>query len=148
MSGRVEAIHVAEASGSPLQSLEQGSLTIAEGLIGDRHGARSDTGQVTVVSAEELAAVAAASGLVIGPGATRRNITVSGVELRHEAGFRLRLGQALLEFTQTSAPCALMEKVIGPGAKAALKGKAGMEMRVLEGAELRVGDAVAIESNA
>ncbi len=148
MSGQVEAIHVAEATGAPMRSLEVCAVRTDSGLDGDRHGSRDDTGQVTVVSAEELAAVAAANGFAIGPGATRRNVTVSGVDLRHEAGFRLRLGTVLLEFVQPSSPCSLMEKVIGPGAKAALTGKSGMEMRVLEGGELRTGDGVAAEAEA
>jgi len=148
VSGRVESIHVAEASGSPMRPLDCCEARTDSGLDGDRHGSRDDTGQVTVVSAEELAEVAAANGFVIGPGATRRNITTSGIALRHEAGFRLRLGPVLLEFVQPSHPCSLMEKVIGPGAKAALKGKSGMEMRVLEGRELRTGDEVATEAGA
>ena len=91
MSGRLQAIHVAPAAGSPTRSLQSCRVSVEAGLDGDRHGSRSDTGQVTVVSAEELAAVAAEHGFTIGPGATRRNLTVSGVELRHEAGYRLRL---------------------------------------------------------
>ena len=148
MSGRLVAIHVAPASGSSTQSLDRCQVSLEQGLSGDRHGSRSDTGQVTVVSAEELAAVAAEHGFTISPGATRRNLTVSGVELRHEPGYRLRLGPVLLEFTQSSQPCSLMEKVIGPGAKAALRDKAGMEMRVLEGGELKLGDDVNGESPA
>lgn len=148
MSGRVEAIHVAAASGDPLRSLECCEVSTESGLSGDRHGARDDTGQVTVVSADELAEVATAGGYTIEPGATRRNVTVSGVDLRHEPGFRLRLGPVLLEFSQTSAPCSLMEKLIGAGAKRALDGKAGMEMRVLAGGELCTGDAVVEESDA
>jgi len=148
VTGQVEFIHVAEASGAPLRSLERCAVSTDGGLAGDRHGSRDDTGQVTVVSTEELAVVAAANDFAIEPGATRRNITVSGVELRHETGFRLRLGEVLLEFVQTSHPCSLMEKVIGPGAKKALKGSSGMEMRVLQGGQLRTGDVVAAEPDA
>jgi hypothetical protein len=68
------------------------------------------------VSAEELAAAAAALGRPIPEGGTRRNVT--------------------------AAPCELMDEVLGPGAKDALVGLAGVRARILSGGRLAVGDPV------
>jgi MOSC domain-containing protein YiiM len=118
------------------------------GLAGDRHAAPGARGQVTIVSAEELAAAAAKLGAPIPPGSTRRNVTVAGVELTRAKGAVVRLGRAAVEITGPAEPCDVMERSIGPGAKAALVGLAGVRARVLEGGVLRTGDAVTVEGPA
>ncbi len=140
MSGRVEAIHVAEAADAPMRALAEAECRADLGLVGDRYARPGTRSQVTVISAEALAEAASLLGLPIPPGATRRNVTVSGVDLPAVGG-RLRLGPVLLEITGPADPCELMNTVIGPGAREALAGRAGLRGRVLAGGILRRGDA-------
>lgn len=148
MSGRIEAIHVAAKSGAVVESRDSVETCPKRGLIGDRNEGGKPETQVTIVAQEQLAEAAEACGHAIAPGATRRNVTLSGVELRAEEGFRLRLGGVLLEYTMPADPCGLMEKLIGPGAKQALQDRAGLCMRVLEGGSLSVGESVSVEPSA
>lgn len=115
------------------------------GLVGDRYAKPGTKSQLTVVSADDLAIAGARLGLVIPPGATRRNITIQGVALPQQAGARLRLGEVLIEVTGPADPCRLMESSVGPGAREALVGLAGVRARVLEGGVLTIGAGVRAE---
>ena len=109
------------------------------GLVGDRYAAPGRKGQITLISLEELALAEAELGTAIPRGATRRNVTVSGVGLSRRAGDRFRLGPVLVEVTGSAEPCQLMETCVGPGAKDALVNRAGIRARILEGGILEVG---------
>jgi MOSC domain-containing protein YiiM len=145
---RVAAIHVARASGLPMEPRQRVEVVTDHGLEGDRKARRGSRGQVTLVSADELEEVAGELGLPIAPGATRRNVTVSGLVPPRRPGARLRLGPLVLEVTGPAEPCRLMDELIGPGAARALRGRAGVRSRVLVGGALAVGDAVAVEAPA
>lgn len=124
-----------------MEAVSEAECRTDHGLVGDRYAKPGSKGQVTIVAAEDLAAAEGVLGSGIVPGATRRNVTISGLALP-ASGARLRLGPALLEITGPADPCGLMDRCIGPGAKSALAGRAGMRARVLSGGTLRVGDAV------
>ena len=122
-------------------------LRTNHGIVGDRKAREASRGQVTIVSVEQLAQAGEVLGKTIGPGVTRRNVTIAGLELRPEIGLRLRLGEALLEVSGDCAPCELMDEVLGPGAMDALRhDRSGVRARVLEGGRLSVGDAVRVEA--
>ena len=109
------------------------------GLVGDRYAKPGSDAQLTLVSTDELAHAEARLGLVIAPGATRRNITIQGLAIPQAKGSRVRLGDVLVEVTGPADPCRLMETCVGPGAMKALAGRAGVRARVLEGGLLSVG---------
>ncbi len=98
--------------------------------------------QLTIVSTEELDEAAEEWGQPIPPGATRRNVTISGMRLPRKAGAKLRLGAVIVEVDQDCAPCGLMENCVGEGAKQALVERAGVRARILEGGTISVGDPV------
>jgi len=146
MRGRIDAIHVAPQSGAPMVPVASVECRQDFGLVGDRYARAGRKGQVTIVSRERLEEAAHDLGTTILPGATRRNLTISGVELPEDEGARLRLGDVLLEISGPAAPCGLMDECIMPGAREALVGRSGVRAQVLEGGTLRVGDVVVIET--
>lgn len=89
-------------------------------------------------------AVVEAEGLK--PGESRRNITVSGIELNPLVGQRFRIGSVLCEGTRLCEPCAYLEKHLErPGIVRCLVGRGGLRAQVLEDGEIRVGDAITLE---
>jgi MOSC domain-containing protein YiiM len=100
---------------------------------------------VTLIEEDALLAAGSALGLVVPPGASRRQVVVRGVALNPTVGQTLRVGEVVLAVTGRCDPCGNMEDTIGPGARAALANRGGVCARVLQGGRLRVGDTVAVE---
>lgn len=143
--GRVVWLGLRPKRRDPMQVVSTATLDPAVGVVGDRyksHGAR--TRQVTLIGAEDLAAIAGFMGLErVDPEQLRRNVVVSGINLLALKGRRFRLGGALLEHTGECHPCSRLEETIGPGGYNAVRGHGGITARVLEPGEVRLGDEVA-----
>lgn len=143
--GRVAWLGLRPKRREPMQAVSTATLDPAEGVLGDRyksHGAR--TRQVTLIGAEDLAAIAAFMGADrVEPEQLRRNVVVAGINLLALKGRRFRLGGAVLEHTGECHPCSRLEETIGPGGYNAVRGHGGITARVLEAGEVRLGDEVA-----
>ena len=114
------------------------------GLAGD-HG-RAGKRAVTLVQAEHLPVIGAMLGQgPVAPEVLRRNLVVSGINLGALKGRRVRVGEALLEWTTICAPCSRMEEALGFGGYSAVRGHGGWCARVLEPGRVALGDAVAPE---
>lgn len=133
------AIHIAPASRLPMVSVDRARVHTGGGIEGDRYE-HSRHRHVTVQSATQLAEAAQAHGSPIGPGDTRRNLTISHGRVPAAPGDRLAIGVLELEVVRIAAPCRLLDDVIGPGAKDALRRRAGSVCRVLSGGVVTVGD--------
>jgi MOSC domain-containing protein YiiM len=119
-------------------------LEIGRGLVGDRYGRLNGNRQVTLIGAENLAAVGAfLGGPAVDPRLLRRNIVVGGLNLLALKERRFRIGQAVLETTGECHPCSRMEAALGVGGYNAMRGHGGITARVLRGGLVEVGDTVA-----
>jgi len=137
----VVALHVAPATRLPMQPRETVEAEAGKGLIGDRyHGTRHR--HVTVQAIDALDAATEALGSPVEPGATRRNITISGGEVPAEIGRRIRIAEVELEVVRIAAPCKLLDDVIGDGARTALRRRAGTVFRLLSSGPISIGDEV------
>ena len=113
MSGTVEHIHIAEAAGSPMQSLNSVEAVAGVGLTGDRYARREgfwkDAGEesrdVTLIEAEELERLARESGIDLAPGESRRNLTTRGIRLNGLVGKEFWIGGVLARATELCEPC-------------------------------------------
>jgi MOSC domain-containing protein YiiM len=148
--GRIEWIGLAAEKRAELVSVEVAEVREGTGFEGDHHGrsGRSKR-QVSFIQAEALpliATFAARDGVT--PELLRRNVLVSGLNLRSIKAARFRIGDALFEGSGDCPPCSRMEKRIGPGGWNAMRGLGGITARVLEGGTLRVGDALVVLSRA
>ncbi|MDJ0388086.1 MOSC domain-containing protein [Roseomonas sp. E05] len=142
--GRVCWIGVRPARREPLVA-QAAALDPETGLAGDRYSSRTNRArQVTLIGAEDLAAIASYLGReTVGPELLRRNVVVSGINLLALKGQRIRLGSAVLEVTGECQPCSRMEVILGIGGYNAVRGHGGITARILAGGEARVGDRVA-----
>ena len=142
-SGRVTWIGARPQRKAPLISLDVATITREAGLVGDHYSGRpGGKRQVTLIQAEDLAAIAGYLGRDVTPNHLRRNIVVTGINLRALKDRRFKVGAAVLEATDDCHPCSRMEAILGPGGYNAVRGHGGITARVIEGGEVRVGDAV------
>ncbi len=121
------------------------ALVVERGIVGDHYrAARNGARQVTLIAAEDVAAVASfLRRPEISPDLLRRNLLTRGVNLVALKGRRVRIGSVILEITGECAPCSRMEANLGPGGYNALRGRGGLTSRIIEGGNVRIiGDAV------
>lgn len=129
---------------APMTVLDTATLQTGEGLLGDHYKSRTNgPRQLTVIAAEDLAAIASFLGrAAVEPELLRRNIVTRGINLRALKGRQVRIGGAVVETTGECHPCSRMEELLGPGGYNAVRGHGGFTARVLEGGPVRLGDPV------
>lgn len=144
-TGRVEWIGLRPKRDVPMREVQAVDAITGAGLAGDRYASGSGKRGVTLIQAEHLPAIASLSGHdVVVPALLRRNLVVSGIALVALKGRRFRIGDVLLEGTDSCDPCSRMETALGPGGYNAMRGHGGLCARILEGGTLHVGDRVAV----
>jgi MOSC domain-containing protein YiiM len=142
-AGRVEWIGLRPARDVPMREAGEVEAEAGGGLAGDRYGGGSGKRGVTLIQAEHLPVIAALSGhAAVAPATLRRNLVVSGIALSALRGLRFRIGDVLLEGTDSCDPCSRMETALGRGGYNAMRGMGGLCARILEGGAIRVGDRV------
>ncbi len=144
-TGKLVAIATREATRAPMQVLDAAMVSEAHGVEGDFRG-KPGPRQVTVLDEEAWAAACAALGEDLPWTLRRSNLLVRGIDLKESLGARLRVGGALLEVTEETEPCMVMDKQHA-GLRSALgpDWRGGVSCRVIEGAAVAVGDDVVIE---
>lgn len=138
--GRVTAVHRTPGRGLPLVRLDEALVREDWGVDGDRHARPSSRRQVVFVAAEVL------DSLGLGPGATREQLTLSGLG-DVAIGDVVSIGTVRLEVTGPRVPCRIMDRV-RPGLMDELRGRGGWCARVLVGGTIRPGDGATVERDA
>lgn len=142
--GTLAWIGLRPSRGAAMVAPDAATLVAMRGIAGDhyqteRNGAR----QVTLIAAEDVAAVASfLRRAEISPDLLRRNLLTRGINLIALKGQRVRIGSVILEITGECAPCSRMEANLGPGGYNALRGRGGLRSRIIEAGNVRIGDAV------
>ena len=142
--GHLLAIARAPVKRGPLTALSEAVVGVTDGVDGDARGKRPGR-QVTVVFREGWDAACRELGVEL-PWITRRaNLLVEGVAVPRE-GKRLVIGSLVLEVTQETQPCQVMEAA-HRGLRAALtpEWRGGVCCRVVQGGTIRIGDRVDVE---
>ena len=141
--GRLLGIARAPGRRAPLIPLEQGQVRVLDGLPGDVRGAKPGR-QVTVLFREGWDSACEELGVAL-PWLTRRaNLFVEGVRVPREGG-RLVIGDLVLEVTEETRPCRVMEAA-HRGLKRALtpEWRGGVCCRVVTGGVIRIGEEVTV----
>ena len=150
-AGRVHSIHVGPEGGAPMQTVDAVRAVEGRGLEGDRYyegrGAFSERPgsgrQVTLIELESIRALEVEDGIVVEPGAIRRNIVTEGVPLNHLVGAAFRVGDAVLRGTRLCEPCGHVQRLTGiDGLTQRLLHRAGLRADIVTGGTIRAGDAV------
>jgi len=136
---------VVRAPKGPPIPLGEARFRVGGGVPSDQRDRPGVLRPVSAICAESLDAVAAALGVSVAPGASRRNLTVRGLALDAlPRGSTLLIGGAVFELTEVCDACSRLETAIAPGAAACLTGRGGVILSVREGGMVRVGDAVTV----
>jgi len=148
--GRVAGVFVASAATAPMEPVEAATAVAGVGLDGDRYAAGVGTwsedgrlwGQVTLIEAEAVEAVARETGSHVDPSDTRRNVVTTGVPLNHLVDREFRVGEATLRGVRLCEPCTHLERVSGKPLRKPLVHRGGLNALIVDGGTIRVGDAV------
>jgi MOSC domain-containing protein YiiM len=135
----VEAIHLGKERVPELWTVESVAAVAGQGLEGDRHfhpGGAAPGQALTLVEAENVESVGLA------PGATRRQLTVRGVDLNALVGKRFRVGEVECLGIELCEPCSHLESMTRPGIIKELLHRAGLNADIVVGGTIRVGDPV------
>jgi MOSC domain-containing protein YiiM len=141
--GRLLGIARATAKRAPLQELDEAEVRVADGIVGDVRGT-SRGRQVTVLFRKGWDDACDDLGVRL-PWVTRRaNLLIEGVPVP-DVGERLTIGGLVLEVTQETKPCQVMEAA-HRGLRRALgrDWRGGICCTVVTGSRIRVGDSVDI----
>ena len=142
-TGRVEWIGLRPARDMAMVAVDAVEAATGGGLAGDRYKGGSGERGITLVQAEHLPVIAVLAGHAsIAPATLRRNLVVAGIPLVALKGRRFRIGEVVLEGTESCDPCSRMEAALGPGGFNAMRGHGGLCARIVSGGTLRVGDVV------
>jgi MOSC domain-containing protein YiiM len=142
-AGRVQWIGLRPARSEAMVPVQAVDAVEGGGLIGDRYAGGSGKRGVTLIQAEHLPVIAALArhdGLQ--PALLRRNLVVSGISLVALKERRFRIGDVVLEGTESCDPCSRMEDALGSGGYNAMRGHGGLCARIVVGGRFRLGDAV------
>jgi MOSC domain-containing protein YiiM len=136
----VEAIHLGAPRMPQLWAVDSVRAFAGKGLEGDRHfhAEGAMPGQaLTLVESEVV------EGAGLPHGATRRQVTVRGVNLNELVGKRFRVGDVECYGVELCEPCAHLESMTRPGIIKELVHRAGINADILTDGTISVGDEIA-----
>jgi MOSC domain-containing protein YiiM len=141
--GRVEWIGLRSKRDLPMIPVTEVIAVAGKGLQGDRYAGESGKRGLTLIQAEHLPVIAALAGHgQVAASLLRRNVVISGLPVIALKGRRFRIGEILLEGTDSCDPCSRMEAALGPGGFNAMRGHGGLCARIVEGGRFQIGDAL------
>ncbi|HEY7177610.1 MAG TPA: MOSC domain-containing protein, partial [Gaiella sp.] len=134
---KVEAIHLRAPGAEDVQEVDAAEAVAGKGLEGDRYffadGARPGLA-LTLVEGDIVREVG------LGPGATRRQLTVTGTGLNDLVGKRFRVGAVECYGVMLCEPCLHLQELTRPGIIKALVHRAGLNADILTDGSISVGD--------
>jgi MOSC domain-containing protein YiiM len=147
MGGTIIGIFTASAEGAPVVSRDEVQAVAGRGLEGDRYfdsnaGQHEPEDEITLITAEGLAAAEAEHGLGLAPGEHRRNIVVEGVDLLALVGRTVQVGGAEVEVIADNPSCKYLQELTGKPVLRALRHTGGVRGAIVTGGLVRVGDPV------
>ncbi|MET0581997.1 MAG: MOSC domain-containing protein [Pseudoxanthomonas sp.] len=140
--GKVQWIGLRPARDKWMNTVESAEAVTGGGLRGDRYKGGNGKRGITLIQAEHLPAIAALTGREIEPALLRRNVVVSGIPLIALKDRQFRIGEVVLQGTQSCDPCSRMETALGAGGYNAMRGMGGLCARIVSGGNFRIGDKV------
>ena len=150
MTGSVLEIWTAPEAAAPMLRSPSVQAVAGVGLAGDRYAVGGGTWasyplqekQVTLIDADEVAAVAREVGVPLSPGMTRRNVVTRGIGLPPLVGRYFSLGEVLLFGTKRCPPCTHLERLTGWKLVKALAARGGVNAAVFVGGTVTECDVV------
>jgi MOSC domain-containing protein YiiM len=149
-TGALTEIWLAPGTAAPMRSVPSARLVAGLGLEGDRYASGGGTWaqypdlekQLTLIDAEDVAAVARETGAELTPGDTRRNLVTAGLDLPSLVGRWFSIGDTLLFGMKRCPPCTHLERLTGVRLIKAMVHRGGINAAVFVGGPIGIGDVV------
>lgn len=136
---KVDAIHLRAPEAPDVHPAETVRAIAGKGLEGDRYffedGAKAGLA-LTLVEGDVVADVG------LGPGKTRRQLTVSGTGLNELVGKRFRVGDVECFGVELCEPCLHLQELTRPGIIKELVHRGGLNADILTDGPISVGDEI------
>jgi MOSC domain-containing protein YiiM len=144
--GLVEGIFIGPEHSGPIHEVAEVEATPGKGLSGDRyfteHAEEEPGRDITLIEAEALERLADETGIVLGPGESRRQITTRGVRLLELVGKRFYVGDVECLGIEDNPSCNHLQKLTQPGVLRGLARSGGIRADIVSGGTIRTGDAI------
>jgi MOSC domain-containing protein YiiM len=149
--GRLLAIAICPATGTPMQGVEAVEALAGRGLASDRYALGTGVGHqgeikpdqaITLIELEAIEAAAQDYSLSFAHLDTRRNLLTSAVPLNHLVGREFQVGEVVLRGVELCEPCGHLERQTCAGIKKALLHRGGLRAQIVRGGSLSVGAAI------
>lgn len=140
--------HGLQPDNFPLEEVAEIECVAGHGIVGDRfYDYRDDyKGQITFFSEEVFERLAAAfPHATKTPGALRRNVIVSGVDLNALIGETFELQGVRFRGTAHCKPCYWLDDAFALGTEAFLEGNGGLRAQILSNGRLTTGAAELVQ---
>ena len=132
----IEAIHIGPQKAGPLEAVQSVRALAGKGLEGDRNFRPN--------GAKPGQALTLVEDVGLGPGETRRQITVRGVQLNDLVGKTFRVGDVECYGVELCEPCEHLQSMTRPGIIKDLVHRAGINADILTDGVIRVGDRISL----
>jgi len=144
MTAILAGIAIAERRKGPMVQCDRADVTVDAGILGDARGTFRKR-QITVLFLPSWVEACAEVSADLPWTMRRANFLVDGMTAPQRPGSRLRVGDVVLEVTQETHPCEVMERA-HPGLREALRPdwRGGVCCSVLVGGHVAVGDPVTL----
>jgi len=139
--------HGCAADDYPLVEVPQIACVAGHGIRGERFYDYRDNykGQITFFSLDVFEKLTRHFGLTDkSPGALRRNVIVSGVDLNELIGEEFSIQGVRLRGTAHCKPCYWLDQAVVPGTEKFLEGNGGLRAQILSDGVIAVGDALLV----
>ena len=154
MSATVENIFITKTRREQPHQIEAAKLEAGKGIVGDRYHERAleflavgdsvPANHISLISKEELAGFLEHNNAEIDYADFRRNVLISGIDLRGLIGKHFTLGSALCQGIEDCDHCAFLAATVHRSVIPELKEKAGLRAIILEDGDLKIGDTITL----
>ena len=129
----------------PMEIVSNAEILLESGIAGDSRG-ENPTRQVSILFEEDWLAACEDVQAALPWESRRANFLVNGAENPKKIGATISIGEVILEVTEETKPCQLMERV-RPGLRRALEPdwRGGVCCRVVKGGHVAQGDRVDVD---
>jgi len=143
MTGKVLAINISVAKGTPKDTIPEGNFIVDFGLEGDAHAGKWHR-QVSLLANESVNKMRAQGVEGLCTGRFAENITTEGLELwSFKVGTRLKIGETIQEISQIGKEChngCAIKQMVGE----CVMPKEGIFTRVIQGGIIKAGDLIEV----
>ena len=148
--GKLLSIHIAQAEGGEMITVDEIQAVPGKGLEGDRYYTLNETlsensepeTEITLIEIEAIEALQREQSIQLAPKDARRNLVTQQVPLNHLIGKEFRIGEVTLRGVELCEPCKHLAKMTRSELLPGLVHRGGLRADILQGGMIHKGDII------